>query len=139
VFIHGKNYAFINTPWGYWYLVEVLGFVFIPCIIFMAGYRYRNMVFVRTGAIMAIAGIILNRLNISTIAFHWYDKTVHYPTWMEIVVSIAVIFTQILVFRWIIRRMPVYRESPQWVSGVSQYKSIINYEKRRKKWKVLAE
>jgi len=139
VFIHGKNYAYLNTPWGYWYLVEVIGFVLIPCLVFMGGYRYRNLVLVRTGAVMAIIGIILNRLNISTIAFHWYDNTVHYPTWMEIVVSIAVIFIQLLVFRWIIRRMPVYRESPQWVSDISQNKSIINYEKRRKKWKVSAE
>lgn len=139
VFLHGKNYTYLNTPWGYWYLVEVIGFVLIPCIIFLAGYRYRNLTFIRTAAVMAIVGIILNRLNISTIAFQWYDNTIHYPTWMEIVVSAAVIFTQLLVFRWIVRRMPVYRESPQLETEENQNKSSINQEKRRKKWKVLAE
>lgn len=116
VFLHAKNYAFINTAWGYWYLFEVIGLVLVPCFIFMYGYRNRSLLLIRTAAVMAILGIILNRLNISTIAFQWYDKTVHFPTWMEIVVSIAVIFVQILVFRWIIRRMPVYTESPTWVS-----------------------
>lgn len=116
VFLHNKNYEFINTGWGYWFLVEVIGFVLVPCIIFMYGYKHSNMILVRTAAVMAILGIILNRLNISTIAFQWYDKTAHFPTWMEIVVSFAVIFVQILVFRWIIRRMPVYTESPTWVS-----------------------
>ncbi len=111
VFLHNKNHSFINTPWGYWYLVEVIGFVLVPCVIFLYGYRYRNMILVRTAAVMSIIGIILNRLNISTFAFQWYDKSEHFPTWMEIVVSIAVIFVQILVFRWIIRRMPVYTES----------------------------
>lgn len=116
VFLHGKNYQFINSPWGYWYLVELIGFVLVPCLFFIYGYRHRNLIVVRTAAVMAIIGIILNRMNISTIAFQWYDKTVHYPTWMEIVVSIAVIFVQILVFRWIIRRMPVYTKSPTQVS-----------------------
>lgn len=116
VFLHSKNYEYINTAWGYWFLVEVIGFVLVPCAIFLYGYRNRSLLLIRTAAVMAILGIILNRLNISTIAFQWYDKTVHFPTWMEIVVSIAVIFVQILVFRWIIRRMPVYTESPTWVS-----------------------
>lgn len=116
VFLHSKNYEYINTAWGYWFLVEVIGFVLVPCAIFLYGYRNRSLLLIRTAAVMAILGIILNRLNISTIAFQWYDKTVHFPTWMEIVVSIAVIFVQVLVFRWIIRRMPVYTESPTWVS-----------------------
>ena len=29
------------------------------------------------------------------------------PTWMEVVVTLAVIFAEIWVFRWIVRRMPV--------------------------------
>ena len=114
VFVHGKNYRFITDSWWYWYVVEVIGFVMIPCIIFLFGFRRQNLLLVRTAAIMAIIGIILNRLNISTIAYQWYDKTIHYPTWQEVVVSVAVIFVQILVFRWIIRRMPVYQKSPSW-------------------------
>lgn len=116
VFLHGKSYQYINSLWGYWYLFEVIGFVLVPCVCFLYGYRYRNFIVIRIAAVMAIIGIILNRLNISTIAFQWYDKLIHVPTWMEIVVSIAVIFVQILVFRWIIRRMPVYTDSPAWVS-----------------------
>jgi hypothetical protein len=45
---------------------------------------------------------------------------------MEIVVSLAVIFVQILVFRWIVRRMPVYKESPEWASGVKTEQIIEN-------------
>ncbi len=136
VFIHNKNYSHINSPWGYWYLVEVIGFVLLPCIIFMFGYRYRKLILVRSAAILSIIGIILNRLNISTISFKWYDNIIHYPTWMEVVVSIAVIFVQILVFRWIVRRMPVYRESPSWATGKKKEKTLINHEKKLKKWKI---
>jgi Ni/Fe-hydrogenase subunit HybB-like protein len=118
VFLHGKDYEYMMSGWGIWYFVEVIGFVLIPCLIFLLGYRRANLSLIRIAAAMSILGIILNRLNISTISYNWLDKSLHFPTWMEIVVSLAVIFVQILVFRWIVRRMPVYKESPDWVSGV---------------------
>jgi Ni/Fe-hydrogenase subunit HybB-like protein len=146
VFLHGKNITYINTSWGYWYLVEVLGFVLLPCMIFLIGYRQRNLALIRTAAVLSIIGIVLNRLNISTIAFKWYEGSIHFPTWMEIVVSAAVIFVQILVFRAIVRRMPVYQESPYWVTAEEQNKSFEIKERlltlnntRRKKWKISAE
>ena len=126
VFLHGKDYNYINSPWGSWYLVEVVGFVLIPCLIFLFGYKRHNLKLVRIAAVMTIIGIILNRLNISTITYQWYDKSLHFPTWMEVVVSVAVIFVQLLVFRWIVRRMPVYNQSPAWVSGEKTEKIIYN-------------
>ena len=33
---------------------------------------------------------------------------------MEIVVTLAVIFAEIWVFRWIVNRMPVLSDSPAW-------------------------
>ena len=126
VFLHGKDYFYINSGWGIWYFVEVIGFVLIPCMIFLLGYRRANLNLIRIAAAMSIVGIILNRLNISTITYNWFDNSLHFPTWMEIVVSVAVIFVQILVFRWIVRRMPVYKESPAWVSGIKTEQIIKN-------------
>ncbi len=116
VFLHSKGFNYINSPWGYWYLVEVVGFVLIPCLIFLLGYKRFNLTLIRFAAVISIVGIILNRMNISTFTYQWYDKSIHFPTWMEIVVSCAVIFVQLLVFRWIVRRMPVYTEPPAWAS-----------------------
>ena len=126
VFLHGKDYTYFTGSWGYWYLVEVIGFVLIPCMIFLLGYRRANLKMIRIAAVMSIVGIILNRLNISTISYNWFENSLHFPTWMEIVVSMAVIFVQILVFRWIVRRMPVYKESPDWVTGVKTEQIIRN-------------
>ncbi|MCK5520418.1 MAG: hypothetical protein KAI81_04845, partial [Candidatus Marinimicrobia bacterium] len=55
-----------------------------------------------------------NRLNVTVIGFKW-DGVVYIPSWMEIVVTLAVIFTEIWIFRWVINRMPVLRDSPDWV------------------------
>ncbi|MBL6962925.1 MAG: polysulfide reductase NrfD [Bacteroidetes bacterium] len=139
VFIHGKNYVYLGSPWGYWYLLEVIGFVVIPCALFIYGYRNLNLLVVRLAAVMVIVGIILNRLNISTFAYHWQENMIHFPTWMEVVVSLAVIFVQILVFRWIVRRMPVYTESPEWVGSNVEFKSLTKNIKKKRQWKVLAK
>ncbi|MBL7968687.1 MAG: Ni/Fe-hydrogenase cytochrome b subunit [Prolixibacteraceae bacterium] len=116
VFIHDKNWNLLNTPMGYWFLIEMIGFVFIPMMLFYYSYRRNNIFLIRLAAILTMVGIILNRLNVSVIGFNW-DAPVHYiPSWMEIVVTLAVIFTEIWIFRWIVNRMPVLRESPEWVN-----------------------
>ena len=114
VFIHGKNWDLLNTPMGYWYLFEMIGFVLVPMILFFYSYRTNNIFLIRLAAILTMLGIILNRLNVSVIGFKWDAATHYYPSWMEIVVTLAVIFTEIWIFRWVINRMPVLRESPKW-------------------------
>ncbi len=114
VFLHGKNWTVINTPMGYWFLLEMIGFVTIPMILFFYSYRTGKINLIRLAAILTMIGVILNRLNVSVIGFRW-DAAVRYvPSWMEIVVTLAVIFTEIWIFRWVINRMPVLRESPAW-------------------------
>lgn len=114
VFIHAKRWDLLNTPMGYWFMLEMIGFVFIPMLLFFNSYRTGNVFMIRIAAILTMIGVVMNRLNVSVIAFRW-DAAVHYvPSWMEIVVTLAVIFTEIWVFRWVINRMPVLRESPEW-------------------------
>jgi len=115
VFIHGKNWSYLNTPMGYWFLLEMIGFVLIPMMLFFYSYRTNNIFMIRVAAILTMLGIILNRLNVTVIGFRWDAAIQYVPSWMEIVVTLAVIFTEIWIFRWVINRMPVLRESPSWV------------------------
>jgi Ni/Fe-hydrogenase subunit HybB-like protein len=116
VFIHGKHWDLINTPMGYWFLLEMIGFVFIPMLLFFVSYRTSSVFLIRLAAILTMLGVVLNRLNITIIGFKW-DMAVRYvPSWMEIVVTLTVLFTEIWIFRWVISRMPVLRESPSWVN-----------------------
>jgi Ni/Fe-hydrogenase subunit HybB-like protein len=108
LFIHEKQWDLINTVWGYWYLVEVIGFVLIPAFMFAFGYRHRSLSIVKIAAIMALLGVILNRLNVSIICFRWYEAVRYYPSWQEITVTLMVICAEIWLFRWVVRRMPVF-------------------------------
>ena len=112
VFIHGKRWQYLDSPLGYWYLTEIIGFVAIPMFMFYYGYRKRNEILIKVSSILTIAGIIINRLNVTVIGFRWDAAQHYFPSWMEIVVTLAVIFTEIWIFRWIIYRMPVLHESP---------------------------
>jgi Ni/Fe-hydrogenase subunit HybB-like protein len=115
VFIHSKRWIYLDTPMGYWFLLEMLGFVLLPMLLFLYGYRKRNLIIIRVAAIMSILGIILNRLNVTVIGFRWNAFEHYVPSWMEIVVTLTVIFMEIWIFRWVINRMPVLRDSPAWV------------------------
>jgi len=116
VFIHEKRWSLLNTPMGYWYLTEIIGFVLLPMILFFMSYRKKNITMIRVASLMTMAGIVLNRLNISVIGFKWDSVSHYYPSWMEITVTLTVIFTEIWIFRWVIRRLPVLREAPGWNS-----------------------
>jgi Ni/Fe-hydrogenase subunit HybB-like protein len=115
VFVHGRHWEFLSSPMGYWYLTEVLGFVVIPLAMYVEGVRNRDIPIIRTASILTAVGIILNRLNISVIAFKWDALNHYYPSWIEIEITFAVIFMEIWVFRWVVNRMPVLREPPEWV------------------------
>lgn len=139
VFIHDQHWLFINTPMGYWYLTEIFGFVLLPCIFFVYGHKEKRLSLVQTAAILTLIGIILNRLNVSVIAFKWYEPVRYYPSWMEIEVTLAVIFSEIWVFRWIVNRMPILKEFPE--GGIEEQRQkqqtkFIQKEKEVEKWKV---
>ena len=116
IFVHEQNFQYLATGMGLWFLVEVVGFMILPMILFYYSYRNRNILLIKIAAIMTLIGILLNRMNISIIAFKW-DAAVRYvPTWQEFVVTLTIICIEIWVLRWIIMRMPVLRKSPDWVT-----------------------
>ena len=116
VFVHGKRWDLINTPMGYWYLLEMFGFVLLPMTLFFYSYRRHNILLIKVAAVLTMLGVIMNRLNVTVIGFKWAEAIRYVPTWMELAVTLAVIFTEIWIFRWVINRMPVLRDSPSWVT-----------------------
>jgi Ni/Fe-hydrogenase subunit HybB-like protein len=115
VFVHGKHWNYLGSRMGTWYLVEMVGFVVLPMILFFISYRSRNLRLVKISSLVTMLGIIINRLNVTVIAFKW-DAPDHYvPSWQEIVVTLTVLSIEIWIFRWLVRRLPVLRNPPSWV------------------------
>ena len=100
------------TPYGYWYLFEVLGFVLFPVLLFVSGARNQNARLTRFAGYLTVLGVILNRLNVSVIAYNWdVPAALKYsPKWSEFALSIGVVAMLVLAYRWIVNRMAIMRE-----------------------------
>ncbi len=111
------RWGLLTTPYGYWYLVELLGFVAMPMVLFTAGVKSQSLKLIRFSALFALFGILLNRVNVNLIAFNWHlPGHLHriIPPGTEIMMIMAMVTLHILVFRWILNRFPVTRELPEY-------------------------
>lgn len=112
---HEGAWKYLNTEFGHWFLIEIGIFAAVP-ILYYYGVYNKNLKLIRYTAALAAIGIIMNRLNISLIAFNWQipDRELFY--WKEIIVVFAVVIIQILTYRWIVNRMPVLRPHPDYIN-----------------------
>jgi len=111
---HGNHWDLLNTSWGHWFLVEVFVFVLLPCFLFARGVRKRNVALIRFTAFFTILGIAINRLTVSMIALNWKLPHREYFHWKELILVITIITVEILTYLWIVNRMPVHREHPDY-------------------------
>ena len=122
VFVHGGHSQYLNTVWGYWFLIEIIVFVLIPTRMYTQAVRYKNVSAVKLASILTLLGIVLNRLNVSIISFKWYEAERYFPAWEEVAITLMVICAEIIVLRWIVTRMPILSEAPSWAVERKEYK-----------------
>jgi Ni/Fe-hydrogenase subunit HybB-like protein len=111
-----NNWHYLATGWGAWYLVELIGFVALPCFLFALGVRDGNLKLIRYTAIWSVLGIIVNRLNVSVIAFNWQLPAAdrYFPHILEIVTSVFIVTIGVIAYRFIVTNMPVLYEHPDY-------------------------
>jgi Ni/Fe-hydrogenase subunit HybB-like protein len=111
-----NNWHYLATGWGAWYLVELIGFVALPCFLFAMGVRDSNLKLIRYTAAWTVLGIIVNRLNVSVIAFNWQLPAAdrYFPNVLEIITSVFIVTVGIIAYRFIVSNMPVLYEHPDY-------------------------
>lgn len=111
-----NNWHYLTTGWGAWYLLELLGFVALPAFIYAIAVREKNLYLIRWASLISVLGIVLNRLNISLVAFNWQLPSAerYFPSWSEITISVFVVTVGIVVYRFIVTRMPIFYEHPDY-------------------------
>jgi len=116
--IDGHAWGYIGQGFlGVWWLVEMLGFVLLPSLLFAWGARNRSVGAVRVAGVIAVLGIVLNRVNVSMVAWDWQNPNHYLPSWIELWVSLTLVTLGVLAFRWIVNRMPVLREPADLAEG----------------------
>jgi len=111
-----NNWHYLSTPYGYWFLVELLGFVALPCFLYAMGVREKSLKLIKWAAVWTVLGLMINRLNIAVIAFNWNLPSAdrYFPHWMEIGISIFLVTAGIIAFRVIVTLMPIFYEDPEY-------------------------
>jgi len=110
----GNHWGLLFTPYGLWFLLEMFGFVLLPCFLYSVGVRDHNAKLIRGAALLTVLGIVLNRLNVSLIAYNWHlpwDER-YFPHWMEIGIMIFILIVGLVAFRFIVTRMPIFYKHP---------------------------
>jgi len=111
-----NNWHYLATGWGAWFLVELIGFVALPAFAYALAARERNLRLARWAAVWSILGLVLNRLNISLVAFNWHLPSAqrYFPSWMEIAISVFIVTVGVVVYRFITTHMPIFYEHPDY-------------------------
>ncbi len=111
-----NNWHYLTTGFGQWYLLEIVGFVVLPAFLYALAVRERSIYLARWAALWSVFGVILNRFNVSLVAFNWHlppaDR--YFPSWMEVATSIFIVTIGVVVYRFISTRMPIFYEHPDY-------------------------
>ncbi|PLX47793.1 MAG: polysulfide reductase [Desulfobulbaceae bacterium] len=103
---HDNEWGLLFTGWGQWYIFELSFGVILPLILYTVAIRNQSVAVARFAALIAVLGILLNRLNTALITFNWnlYQEI---PHWREIVITVTIYATYILVYRAVLYRLPI--------------------------------
>jgi Ni/Fe-hydrogenase subunit HybB-like protein len=110
--VDGHTWGYLATGYGAWWLVETVGFGLVPALLCAWGARNGSVKAVRIGGAMGVLSIALNRLNMSVIAFNWNEPVRYFPSWQEVLVSLTLCTLGVVLFRFIVNRMPILKEDP---------------------------
>ena len=109
-------WGYLGTGYGLWFLVEMLGFVLLPCYLYAIGVREKNLTLIRRTAGWTVLGIVVNRFNVGLIAFNYHlpSSERYFPSWMEIWISVFVVTLGVLAYRFIVTHMPILYQHPDY-------------------------
>jgi Ni/Fe-hydrogenase subunit HybB-like protein len=112
----GNHWHLLGTSYGLWFLLELFGFVALPCFLYAVGVRDKNLKLIKWTSALAVLGIILNRFNVCLIAFNWHlpSSERYFPHWMEIGISIFIVTLGVVFFKFIATRMPILYQHPEY-------------------------
>jgi Ni/Fe-hydrogenase subunit HybB-like protein len=110
------NWHYLFTGYGAWFLVELLGFVALPCLLYAAGTRDKNLALIKWTAAWTVLGIVVNRFNVCLVAFNWHlpSSERYFPSWMEIGLSVFIVTVGVVAFKFIVTFMPILYEHPEY-------------------------
>lgn len=90
------------------FLVEIIGGVVAPLVIFSVASLRRKTSWLFTGATLVVLGVVLNRYNVFILGYHpTYAEARYIPAWTEVAVTVGLVATLVLIYRFLVMKLPV--------------------------------
>jgi len=102
---------FTSGVYSVLFLTELVIGVIIPIILFSFDKVRRSRVGALTGALMVLAGVVLNRFNASWFAIRPVAGEIYKPHWMEVAILVGVAASAILIYSLVAHYFPVFDET----------------------------
>ncbi len=104
---HDNKWEYLATGWGLWYIFEISVGILAPLAILAYAIHNRAAGLVRFGAFLTVFGVVLNRVNTALITFNWKLPEREIPHWREVAICITIYSIYIVVYRFILYRLPI--------------------------------
>ncbi len=104
---HDNKWEYLASGYGAWYRVEMGIGVILPIFLFAYSIRHRLLGLIRFSAFLTVFGIVLNRMNTAMFTFNWKLAEREIPQWREIVIALTLFSIYIVVYRFILYRLPI--------------------------------
>jgi Ni/Fe-hydrogenase subunit HybB-like protein len=97
------------------FLAEIIIGVLIPMVMFMKRACREDQRMQLRGASLVIAGLVLNRFNVSMFGMEQPDQLIYYPSIIESLVTIGIIAAHVLFFVLLAKYFPIFEHHPETV------------------------
>ncbi|THB77324.1 MAG: polysulfide reductase [Desulfobulbaceae bacterium] len=103
---HDQEWGYLLTGWGGYYVSEMVIGVILPLVLLTYGSRHHLIPMLRIGSLLAVLGILWNRLNTVILCYNWKLHQ-EIPHFKEVWLVLTILAIYIITYRFILYRLPV--------------------------------
>jgi len=100
--------AFEGDLDGSLFLIEMIGGVILPMVLFSLPAVRRSSGWLLVSALLVIGGVIMNRFDVSLVGLARREGAGYFPHWMEFAVTLGIVAAGVTAFGLVARNLPLF-------------------------------
>jgi len=103
-----------------WTFITEMLLLIVPAYLLLFKSIRTNKTGLLTSAVVLIVGVLLNRLNASSLGLAHYFNKVYVPSFTELLITLGLISLEVLIYIFIVENFPVIEEHAKGTETKSQ-------------------